>query len=64
MLREILQDRYYSIEFDRIILDKTFNGNMIQQIEYLLDRIKSLYKLRDDITEFLLRVNEREVCVY
>lgn len=48
-------------EFDRLYLEKTFGGSLMQKLFYLLDRMKALFKFRDDSLEFLFKVHEREV---
>ena len=61
MLIEILQAEFYHKEFDRIYMDMTFNGCLFEKLNYLLDRIKQLFVLRDLALEFLVKINQREV---
>lgn len=42
-------------------MDMTFNGSLYEKLNYLLDRIKQLFVLRDLALEFLSKINQREV---
>lgn len=54
MFKELLQDEFYHLEYDKVIIEKTFGGNNILQIGYLIDRIRTFYKNREEILNFLV----------
>ncbi len=61
MLKELLQEENFMLEFDKIYMNVNFNGLLSAKLNYLMDRMKSMFRLREDILEYLFRVHEREV---
>ena len=49
------------LEFDKIYTEKSFNGILHMKLSYLMDRMKQLFKFREDILEYLYKIHEREV---
>lgn len=39
----------------------SFGGSLYDKLHYLLEKMKVLFKVREDILEFLYKVYEREV---
>lgn len=60
LLRELLQNDF-NLEFDKIYVDKSFGGSLHDKLQYLLERMRNLFRVREDILEFLFKVYEREI---
>lgn len=47
LLKELLTDDFYSLEFDQIFIERNFEGSSYKKLHYLLDKVRSLSTLRD-----------------
>ena len=54
--KELLSDTYYMIEFDKLFLERDFEGNLVKRLLYLLDRLKSFFSFREEAMAFLSKV--------
>ena len=61
LLKEFLTEDFYTLEYDKIFLEKDFDGNHVNKLNYLLEKIRSLYYLRGQVLSFLPKVYNREV---
>lgn len=61
MIKEYLSEEFYKMEFDRIINEKDFDGRLLDKLYYLLDKVRSLFFLRDILIQFLQKIDNREV---
>ena len=46
-MKEMLTEEYFALEFDSICMEKNFEGNSFKKMNYLFDKVRSLYTLRD-----------------
>ena len=61
LMKEYLSEELYTLEYDKIFLEKDFEGNLVDKLYYLLDKVRSLIFLRDTIISFLGKIDSREV---
>ena len=60
LLKELLTDDFYSLEFDQIFIERNFEGSSYKKLHYLLDKVRSLSALRDQAISFLSKISDRE----
>jgi hypothetical protein len=63
-LKEYLGEELYTMEYDKIFLEKDFEGRLVDKLYYLLDKVRSLTFMRDTIFAFLQKIDAREVSIY
>jgi hypothetical protein len=56
LTRELLTEEHYMHEFDKIFLEREFEGNLIRKLQYLLERLVSLFSFREEALSFLYKV--------
>ena len=61
LLKEYLGEEIYTLEYDKIFLEKDFEGRLVDKLYYLLDKVRSLTFLRDTLLSFLQKIDLREV---
>jgi hypothetical protein len=61
LMKEYLSEELYTLEYDKIFLEKDFEGKLVDKLYYLLDKVRSLIFLRDTIIPFLGKIDSREV---
>jgi hypothetical protein len=59
-LKELLTEDFYTLEFDQIFIERNFDGSSYKKLYYLLDKVRSLFTLRDQAISFLSKISERE----
>lgn len=60
LLKELLTEDFYTLEFDQIFIERNFDGSSYKKLYYLLDKVRSLFTLRDQAISFLSKISERE----
>jgi hypothetical protein len=60
LLKELLTEDFYSLEFDQIFIERNFEGSSYKKLHYLLDKVRSLSALRDYAISFLSKISDRE----
>jgi hypothetical protein len=60
LLKELLTEDFYSLEFDQIFIERNFEGSSYKKLHYLLDKVRSLFNLRDQAISYLSKISERE----
>mmetsp|Transcript_19270 Transcript_19270/g.18406 ORF Transcript_19270/g.18406 Transcript_19270/m.18406 type:complete len:201 (+) Transcript_19270:2011-2613(+) len=63
LYREILQEEYYPHEYDRIVIEMTFNGDKFLQLSFLIQKMRLLFRAREEMTDYLIKIAEREACL-
>jgi hypothetical protein len=48
LCRELLTEDLYTYEYDKIFLEKNFQGNQVKKMHYLFDRMRGLINLREE----------------
>lgn len=61
VIREILGEDNYTLEFDKVFLERGFEGNSIRKILYLMDKVRTLFDMREIAIHFLFKIAQREV---
>lgn len=61
LLQEYLGEELYTNEYDKIFLEKGFEGRLVDKLFYLLDKVRNLAFLKDTIINFLQKIDSREV---
>lgn len=59
-MKELLTEDFYTLEFDQIFIERNFDGSSYKKLHYLLDKVRSLFTLRDQAISYLSKVSERE----
>lgn len=59
-MKELLTEDFYTLEFDQIFIERNFDGSSYKKLYYLLDKVRSLFTLRDQAISFLSKISERE----
>ena len=60
-MKELLTEDFYTLEFDQIFIERNFDGSSYKKLYYLLDKVRSLFTLRDQAISFLSKISEREL---
>jgi hypothetical protein len=60
LLKELLTEDFYTLEFDQIFIERNFDGSSYKKLYYLLDKVRSLFTLRDQAISFLSKISDRE----
>lgn len=61
LIKELLTEDYFMLEFDKIFLERDFDGNPVKKLQYLLDRLVTFFSFREEALAFLYKVQDREV---
>lgn len=64
LLKEYLGEELYTKEYDKIFLEKDFDGRLVDKLYYLLDKVRSLTFLRETVLIFLKKIDSREVSLF
>ena len=47
LLKELLTEDFFTLEFDQIFIERNFEGSSYKKLHYLLDKVRTLFTLRD-----------------